>query len=87
MNIFPPDPARCPLCGETNNCQLCTPMAYKGPCWCASRDIPAALLARVPPESRNRACICKHCVDQFELELKLSPHLEPRPTRRSSGSV
>jgi hypothetical protein len=59
------DPALCPLCGEPNECQLCTVAAYKGPCWCATVSIPDELLARVPAEQRNRACICKNCVTQF----------------------
>jgi hypothetical protein len=45
--------------------------------------IPPTLLERVPPELRNRACICRQCVDLFELESKLLPVLEPHPTRRA----
>ena len=41
------DAAKCPLCGQPNECQLCTAAAYKGPCWCATVSIPEALLARV----------------------------------------
>jgi len=29
-------------------------------------EIPAALLARVPSEARNRACVCRDCVTAFE---------------------
>jgi hypothetical protein len=59
------DPALCPLCGKANDCQLCTEAAYKGPCWCAKVQIPEALLARVPAEQRNKACICRGCVMEF----------------------
>jgi hypothetical protein len=59
------NPALCPLCGQPNACQLCTAAAYKGPCWCATVSIPDELLARVPADQRNRACICKNCVTQF----------------------
>jgi hypothetical protein len=62
------DPTRCPLCGEPNDCQLCTTDAYKGPCWCTKVKIPEELLARVPAELRNRACICRKCVTQFHRE-------------------
>jgi hypothetical protein len=31
-------------------------------------EMPAALLARVPVEFLNRACICKHCVENFQRE-------------------
>lgn len=74
MNSF--NPAECPLCGNANGCQLCSPVVYKGQCWCAHEDIPAELLARVPEAFRNRACICRSCVEKFRLERELSrpPH-------------
>ncbi len=56
------DPTRCPLCGLPNDCQLCTAAAHKGPCWCLTAEIPAELIARVPPELRNKSCICRECV-------------------------
>ena len=56
---------RCPLCGGPNDCQLCTPNACKGPCWCARVEIPEALLARVPVDLRNSTCICRDCVMRF----------------------
>ncbi len=68
MRIFPPKPGRCPLCGETNECQLCSPATYKGPGWCLSAEMPDELLARVPAHSRNRACICRRCVESFHHE-------------------
>jgi len=55
----------CPLCGETNDCQLCTAAAYKGPCWCTKVNIPEKLLAQLPLESLNKACICRECVTRF----------------------
>ncbi len=60
------DAGRCPLCGGDNHCQLCTGTAYKGPCWCAEVEIPEALLARVPENLRNRACICRNCAAGFQ---------------------
>jgi hypothetical protein len=59
---------RCPFCGQPNECQLCTAAAYKGPCWCAKVEMPPALLAQVPVESRNRACICHKCIESFRLK-------------------
>jgi hypothetical protein len=59
------DAARCPLCGQPNDCQLCTVAAYKGSCWCAQVQIPDELIAQVPAELRNQACICRACVMQF----------------------
>jgi prepilin-type processing-associated H-X9-DG protein/prepilin-type N-terminal cleavage/methylation domain-containing protein len=59
---------QCPLCGGANECQLCSPAAYKGSCWCARMEIPGELLARVPENFRNRACICQKCVEKFQRE-------------------
>lgn len=61
---------QCPLCGESNDCQLCTVAAYKGPCWCAKVEIPDALLAQVPPDLRNQACLCRDCVMTFHRAKK-----------------
>jgi hypothetical protein len=68
----PMDPAtknleatNCPLCARPNDCQLCTVASYKGPCWCAKVKIPEALIAQVPPELQNKACICLTCVMKF----------------------
>ena len=68
MRTFPPDPCRRPLCGETNECQLCSPAAYKGPCWCMSVEMPGELLACVPAHFRNHACICRRWVESFPHE-------------------
>jgi prepilin-type processing-associated H-X9-DG protein/prepilin-type N-terminal cleavage/methylation domain-containing protein len=62
------NPGQCPLCGTANGCQLCTADAHKGPCWCARVEMPDALLARVPENFRNRACICRDCVENFQRE-------------------
>ena len=59
------NPDKCPLCGAANECQLCSPAAYKGQCWCAQMQIPEALLAQVPPDLKNKACICRACVMKF----------------------
>jgi hypothetical protein len=40
-----------------------------------SAQIPDALLQRVPPELRNRQCICRKCVESF--------HQETMPAERS----
>jgi prepilin-type processing-associated H-X9-DG protein/prepilin-type N-terminal cleavage/methylation domain-containing protein len=76
----PPDfhnPNQCPLCGGANECQLCSPAAYKGSCWCARVEIPGELLARVPENFRNRACICRSCVEKFLREPL--PIQNPKP--------
>jgi len=74
------DPAVCPLCGGPNECRLCSPVAAKGQCWCVQVDFPAELLARVPEDLRNRACVCRSCVEKFQLEKKFD-------TARSGGTA
>ncbi len=76
------NPAECPLCGGANECQLCSPAAYKGKCWCVEVEIPAELSARVPDHARNRACICRSCVEKFHREKASAG---PSPTRRARG--
>jgi prepilin-type processing-associated H-X9-DG protein/prepilin-type N-terminal cleavage/methylation domain-containing protein len=80
VNAIFSNPAQCPLCGAANECQLCSPAAFKGRCWCAHEEIPAELLARVPENFRNRACICKNCVENFRAEKKISA---PRAAHRA----
>jgi hypothetical protein len=62
------DAGRCPLCGQPNECQLCSTAAWKGTCWCAKLEIPDTLLAQVPAELRNRACICHNCIVSCRLK-------------------
>ncbi|HGX93298.1 MAG TPA: DNA or RNA helicase of superfamily II [Candidatus Tenderia sp.] len=61
-----PDPRRCPLCGQANQCGA-TRDDGRG-CWCQSLSIPAALLAQLPPETRDKACICRSCIDAFSVQ-------------------
>lgn len=79
------NPAACPLCGEANECQLCSPATYKGQCWCMQQEIPAELLLRVPEPLRNRACICQNCVGGFQLSRELRRSQRPQSARRAPG--
>jgi len=90
MNLPLPfiNPGRCPLCGGANDCQLCSPATYKGQCWCAHLEIPNDLLARVPENLRDRACICQNCVARFQLEsvpAVPASHAARRAPERSKG--
>jgi prepilin-type N-terminal cleavage/methylation domain-containing protein/prepilin-type processing-associated H-X9-DG protein len=78
------NPSQCPLCGQPNGCQLCLPGAGKGPCWCSTVKIPAALLARVPEILRGRACVCRSCVENFQREPKPIQNSKPK-TQNSSA--
>lgn len=77
------NPAACPLCGGANECQLCSPVVYKGQCWCAHEDFPAELLARVPENLRNRACVCRSCAEKFRLEKKFVQLRPPQAAPRT----
>ena len=79
------NPSACPLCRAANECQLCSPAAHKGLCWCVKVEIPDALLARVPENFRNRACICKNCVENFQIEKSFSAPPAPRAAHRADG--
>lgn len=59
------DPARCPLCGEPNDCQIA---AGRTKCWCFESAVPADVLARVPLEAQGVACVCRRCASNTEDE-------------------
>jgi prepilin-type N-terminal cleavage/methylation domain-containing protein/prepilin-type processing-associated H-X9-DG protein len=79
------NPSACPLCGGANECQLCSPAAFKGRCWCADEEIADELLARVPENLRNRACICQSCVEKFQIEKSFAAQNQPQAVRRAPG--
>ncbi len=63
------NPALCPLCGADNQCGNL--LASKGQaCWCRAADMtfPEALLQRIPQDARGKACICRGCVAQQNIE-------------------
>ena len=57
-------PDLCPLCGQPNQCAMEIERATgvrQPPCWCMEVDFTAELLAKVPQDAKNRACICAAC--------------------------
>ena len=63
------DPTRCPLCGGDNRCAMELEKAtgqVQPPCWCVSQTFSADLLARLPAEAQDKACICGACVARFQ---------------------
>jgi hypothetical protein len=80
------NPGQCPLCGGANDCLLCSPVAHKGQCWCTHEEFPAELLARVPEQLRNRACVCRSCLEKFRREKSLSVPRAPQAARRAPES-
>ena len=60
----PTDPTRCPLCGQANTCAMEIERAsgvQQPPCWCLGVIFGPEVLARVPVDARNSACICAAC--------------------------
>jgi hypothetical protein len=51
----------CPLCGGPNDCRAAQSGSFDGHCWCADVAVDPAALARVPPDERDRACLCRRC--------------------------
>ena len=64
-----PNATRCPLCGKANLCALEIERetgVEQPPCWCTQMDFTAELLAEVPAEAENLACICAACARRNE---------------------
>jgi len=51
----------CPLCGAPNECAPARSGTHDTPCWCWNITIDPAILAKIPPEARNEACLCRRC--------------------------
>lgn len=58
MSATPVDPSRCPLCGDDNACGA---VSGSRTCWCHAVRIPPEVLARVPLEAKDVACVCAKC--------------------------
>lgn len=56
-----PDPQSCPACGASNGCSLADPRSATQNCWCFSVSIDPAVLAALPAELRDKACLCPRC--------------------------
>lgn len=58
------DATRCPLCGQANRCAMEIERetgVAQGPCWCTEADFTAELLATVPIDAQDLACVCAAC--------------------------
>ncbi|HEX7652001.1 MAG TPA: cysteine-rich CWC family protein [Verrucomicrobiae bacterium] len=75
------NPAACPLCGQANHCQLSAPVKFKSQCWCVTEDFAPELLARVPENFKDRACICQACLRKFREEKSF---FTPHPVRKAA---
>lgn len=55
------DDKLCPLCGNPNGCQH-----GQASCWCTSVEFPAHVLDMIPEHLKNRACVCKACLEKYQ---------------------
>ncbi|WP_017755359.1 cysteine-rich CWC family protein [Calidifontibacillus oryziterrae] len=63
------DVKKCPICNKENNCGK---LQGQKVCWCVSETFPGEIFELVPEEKRNKACICKDCVQTFNENLLLN---------------
>lgn len=56
--------SQCPLCQKDNLCAVDS----STPCWCVKSEIKHELLAKIPQQLAGKSCICKKCIDKFNLD-------------------
>jgi hypothetical protein len=61
-----PDTQHCPACGAMNDCALADPASAARACWCYAVSIDPQVLAALPDEQRNKACLCPRCARVLE---------------------
>lgn len=59
----------CPFCQQANQCAVNT-ISETNPCWCQVKDVPAALIALLPENSKNKQCICFTCIESYQTNPK-----------------
>jgi len=57
----------CPLCGKANTCQADTAPHN---CWCLEVTVPQELIDKVPSNLRDKACICRVCIERYHQDQK-----------------
>ena len=62
------DGSICPLCQQSNCCDVQTQQA----CWCMQVEMPDEFLNKLPVSLKNTACICKACLADFHQQLAVS---------------
>ncbi|MFK3797720.1 cysteine-rich CWC family protein [Pseudomonas sp. NPDC088444] len=62
------NPDTCPVCGQSNRCTLADPRTVDRACWCFTETIDPAVLAALPEDVRNKACLCPRCAGLVEAD-------------------
>ena len=77
MKKAPACEALCPICGRKNSCGRLGSGSPAESCWCEFVDLPAALLAQIPLAQRDKACICRLCVAEYNKAQAYQPPVGP----------
>ena len=67
------DPARCPSCGEGNDCGL---ERGKSTCWCFAETVDEAAIVKISDKSRDIACLCRSCASGRQNPKKVTRQVE-----------
>ncbi|WP_169817419.1 cysteine-rich CWC family protein [Caryophanon tenue] len=62
----------CPLCDADNQCLANTPNVAN--CWCMTKTFHEWVLAQIPEDAKNKACICEGCLTKYSELLKELPN-------------
>lgn len=57
----------CPICGKDNECAIAN---GKNPnkCWCMNFNIKPEVLNIIKTKYKDKACICKNCLEEISKE-------------------
>ena len=59
-DVAPNDQAKCPICGQPNECAIAGGRDPES-CWCMSVTVDPEALERIPTEAQGTICICGRC--------------------------
>lgn len=65
------DTTLCPLCGGPNSCAMAADPSATA-CWCETVSFPRELLEQIPASAVRKTCVCKKCLEAFQLNSKVS---------------
>ncbi|WP_084308934.1 cysteine-rich CWC family protein [Phytopseudomonas flavescens] len=61
-------PDRCPCCGQLNQCAQHDRDEPVSQCWCFDVQIAPRQLEQLPPELRDRSCLCPRCASALPVD-------------------
>ena len=63
MPLSPLQAPLCPICGKPNECAASASGSFEVECWCKEVNFSESLLAKIPPDLKGKACICRSCAE------------------------